>query len=166
MANSGKADPAIYPKMRNLAFGWRFDLPVGVVNTVLMDRFVSNGSFTVVATATGEASIYLSSGGGYLGGSLTYPAIHDAAIHAIQVANACLLLFQPAETTALPNPAEISFYATTSSGIQRAVAIEANFINKTDPLLILGSAMEEVVTQYRLSQTPKPKSWWQKLRGN
>src|ERR1700761_7403371 len=84
---SGKADPAIYPKLRAQALAIRLPgLASDALHAVVMDWPVSNGMTTVLAAADGTASIYLSSGGGFLGGSESVPAIKAAALHALRVA--------------------------------------------------------------------------------
>src|SRR5215831_240089 len=45
---------------------------------VLMDLSTTQSTATIVAYADGTASIYISNGGGYLGGSESYQAIQDA----------------------------------------------------------------------------------------
>jgi hypothetical protein len=58
-----KADPAIYPKLREHALlKIRLNnLSGDSVHSVLMDWNISNGTATVFATADGTASVYLSS---------------------------------------------------------------------------------------------------------
>jgi hypothetical protein len=65
-----KANPAIYPKLREHALlKIRLNnLSGDSVHSVLMDWHVTNGTATVFAAADGTASLYLSSGGGFLGG--------------------------------------------------------------------------------------------------
>src|ERR1700743_3655134 len=46
---------------------------------VLMDQPAGDRTATIVSYADGTASIYISNGGGYLGGSQVYPAIREAA---------------------------------------------------------------------------------------
>ena len=71
MKTPGKTDPAIYPRLRDKALKIRLpNLPPGSVHAVLMDWNVTNGTATVLAGAEGTASIYLSSGGGFIGGSV------------------------------------------------------------------------------------------------
>lgn len=67
---AAKADPAIYSKMRLGALGRELpETAKGAVLLTLMDWHVPNGTFTVLAAWDGTASIYLSNGGGYIGGS-------------------------------------------------------------------------------------------------
>ena len=54
---------------------------------VVMDWAAKSGVATVVAVSDGSASIYYSSGGGSIGGGYARPAIRDAALHAVSIAN-------------------------------------------------------------------------------
>ncbi|HEX6495514.1 MAG TPA: hypothetical protein VF018_08530, partial [Acidobacteriaceae bacterium] len=82
-----RADPAIYVQLREHALQLRLSyLANNSVQVVLMDWNVSNGTATVLAAADGTASVYLSSGGGFLGGGQKYPTIRDAALRAIHLA--------------------------------------------------------------------------------
>jgi hypothetical protein len=146
----GKADPAIYPKMREHALTMRLpNLPVDAVSIVLMDWHVTNGTATVMAAADGTASIYLSSGGGFLGGGQRYLPMREAAQKAVQMATSSQSRFEPTETTPLPPAGQVYFYITTSSGVRRAVAREADLRSGTDPLSALGNTMQQIVTIYR-----------------
>jgi hypothetical protein len=120
------------------------------VQAVFMDWNIGNGTATVFAAADGSASVYLSSGGGYIGGGQKYPAIHNAALDAVQIAARLLSQFKPAETIDLPSADDVFFYLKTSRELQLAIAKEANLRAGTDPLADLGAMMQEIVTQYRL----------------
>jgi hypothetical protein len=159
MDSRRKANPAHYPKMRANAL--RMQVPgttEGSVHMVFMDWSVGQGMATIMAAADGTASLYLSSGGGFIGGGQRYPAIRAAALAAVGVAQAHLELFASTEATDLPKAGEVCFYATTSDGIRRAVASEARLVDGTDPLLALGVAMQRVVTEYRMHFSPQTTS--------
>jgi len=148
-----KADPAIYPKLRENALKIRLaNLANNSVHAILMDWNVPNGTVTVLAAADGTASMYLSSGGGFLGGGQKYPAIREAALHAVNLAMQLSSLFQMAETIDLPPQGDIFFYLASNTGVLRAVATEAKLKIGTDPLASLGAAMQGIVTAYRLTQ--------------
>jgi hypothetical protein len=158
MDHPGKADPAIYPKLREHVLQLRIpNLADGAVHAVLMDWPVTNGMMTALAAADGTASIYLSSGGGYLGGGQRYPAIRQAAITAVNIADRLSSHFQPASTHDFPPAGEIFFYITTNEGVRFTGATEAALRARKSPLGPLGAAMQEVITQYRLA-FEKPKT--------
>jgi rhodanese-related sulfurtransferase len=146
-----KADPAIYPKLRERALRFRVpDMADGAVHAVLMDWRVSNGMATIYACADGTASLYLSSGGGFIGGGQKYPAIREAALTAISVARKLIDQFEATESTDFPLPGDVQFFVVTNAGFRRGAAAEALLQQGIDPLLALANAMQMVVTQYRL----------------
>ena len=145
-----KADPAIYPKLRGHALEIRLGgIAEGAVHAVLMDWHVNTGTVTVMAAADGTASLYLSSGGGFIGGGQKFPEIREAALRAVQLATTLMPHFHATEALGLPAQGEIFFYRTTSAGVSRAVATEAKLREGTDPLGALGGAMQQIVTEYR-----------------
>jgi hypothetical protein len=157
MSKLPKANPVIYPKLREHALlKIRLkDLSGDSVHSVLMDWNVSNGTATVFAAADGTASLYLSSGGGFLGGGQKYPVIRNAALHAVQLATDLFPHFKTTETIELPPPGDVFFYLTTCNGVRRAIAKEADLRTGLGPLATLGAIMQEIITQYRLN-SPHP----------
>jgi hypothetical protein len=152
MSTPQRADPTIYPKMRENALKLRLgNLPDNAVHALLMDWQIGNGTMTVLAAADGTASVYLSSGGGFIGGGQKYPAIHDAALHAIHLATDLVSMFESTEAYDLPAAGNVFFYLTTSKDVRRAVVKEADLISGRDPLAGLGAMMQEIITQYRLN---------------
>jgi hypothetical protein len=123
-----------------------------------MDFHVDHGTVTVVACSDGSASLYLSSGGGFLGGSEHYPTIREAALHAVAVATAMQYHFEPTETSALPPLGDVTFYLTSGAGVRMAVASQARLRAAADPLAGLGGAMQKIVTQYRFHFARRPPS--------
>lgn len=146
-----KADPAIYRSLRENALKLRPNsLRNDAVHAVLMDWNVGNGTATVLAAADGSASIYLSSGGGYIGGGQKFPEIREAALQAIQVATSLLSQFKKTETSNLPAEGEVFFYLTNNTGAHLAVATEVKLEAGTDPLGSLGEIMQQIISEYRL----------------
>jgi hypothetical protein len=155
----GKADPALYQDLRSQAFaGSRtsFGLPATATATatepwgVLMDSsFKDGGSYTVVAIVDGSASIYLSTGGGFIGG-VAHETVRKAAKAMVGIAET----FQPqmALTTSYPLPkgGETTFYLLTDAGVFTATASEQALANKQHAFSPLFYAAQAVITQYRL----------------
>jgi hypothetical protein len=159
MDASHKADPATYAMLRRHALETRLPrIPPRDIQTVLMDFHVDHGTVTVVASADGNASLYLSSGGGFLGGSQHYPAIREAALHAVSLATTMQCHFEPTENSALPPLGDVTFYVTTGVGIHIAVASQARLRAAADPLAGLGGAMQRIVTEYRFHLPKRPPS--------
>jgi hypothetical protein len=151
-----KADPAIYSQMRRTALEARIpNLARDAVQMVLMDWHVDKGTVTVMAAADGSASLYLSSGGGFIGGGQKVPSIREAALHAVAVATGLRFYFERTDSTPLPSLGDVTFYLTTGMDIRCAVAAEAKLRAGADPLAALGGAMQRIVTEYRL-RYPRP----------
>jgi hypothetical protein len=130
--------------------------PRDSVQSVLMDWHVDRGTVTVVAAADGTASLYLSGGGGFIGGGQRFPEIREAALHAVAVATSHQSQFEPTEITALPALGDVTFYLISSDGVRVAVASEARLRAGIDPLAGLGGAMQKIVTEYRLRYPRRP----------
>jgi hypothetical protein len=146
-----KADPATYAMMRRHALEMRMaGLVPGSVQSVLMDWHVDRGTVTVLAAMDGTASVYISSGGGFIGGGQRYAQIREAALHAVSIATSHRSHFELTEMTALPALGDVTFYVVSFEGIGMAVASEARLRAGTDPLAALGGAMQRIVTEYRL----------------
>ena len=96
----------------------------GGVHVVLMDWHVERGTVTVVAAADGSASLYLSSGGGYFGGSEKAPAIRQAALHAVALATSLRCHFERTDASPLPSFGDVQYRRSgqlrRSGGIQTA----------------------------------------------
>jgi hypothetical protein len=87
------------------------DQPFGVVT----DLAFPNGSATVVAMIGGHASIYLSSGGGYIGGE-SHEAIRKAAKHAVAVASDLVARMHATHEYTLPSVNRLQFYVLSENG--------------------------------------------------
>jgi hypothetical protein len=152
-------DPLMYLKLRDRALHFRLPgLKENAIHAVLMDWFVGTGTATVVAVADGAASVYLSSGGGFTGGSESNTALRETALQAVQIAGRQRSLFRPIDDAVLPVPGEVLFYLTTSAGIHVAKANEDNLTAGTDQLTALGNAMQKIIMEYRTSHSKRPRS--------
>jgi hypothetical protein len=147
-------NPAVYIKLREHVL--TMPLPAKKDQTILMlvmDWYLTSSRASVVAVFDGSASIYLGNGGGFLGGAQESIAIRTAAVQAVKVAELALANFQPVQAADLPDRGNVYFYARTESGLLRAVASEKHLSDATDPMTPLGTAMQNIITQYRLLQT-------------
>jgi hypothetical protein len=116
---------------------------------VLMDWGVQKGTASVVAMSDGSASVYLSSGGGYIGGIGQEP-IRRAAQKAVEVARAVRLPSQPTTDYPLPEQHGVFFYFLTDAGVFVLRTSEQELNSSRHPLRELGDAMQRVITEYRL----------------
>lgn len=121
---------------------------------VVMDWGVPNGTATVMALSDGSASIYLSSGGGYLGGQKE-EAVRSAALHAVAVAREYPSQMRKTSDYVLPVTGEVVFYLLTDSGAFTSTAKEIELRNPAHSLAKLGNAMQGIVTQYRILEEYK-----------
>ena len=150
-----------YLNLRKQALGFKREeigLPAPAQSTepwgVIMDWPVGNGTATVVAISDGTASIYLSSGGGYIGGQ-GHESIRKAAQKAVSVAASSQTQMQPVTADSrfpLPQKDELIFYALTDAGVFASTVPESGLRNGSHPLTKLGGALQEVITQYCLIQ--------------
>ena len=121
---------------------------------VVMDWGVPSGTATVMVLSDGSASIYLSGGGGYLGGQ-NQESVRSAALRAIEAAREYHAQMQKTTDYALPVRGEVIFYLMTDSGVVTASEKESELHNSEHPLAKLGNAMQNVVTQYRILEEYK-----------
>lgn len=119
-----------------------------------MDIHTPNRTATIAAFADGTASIYISNGGGFLGGSQKFSSIHDAAGNMISMARRFQPMMKKTQQYPLPEAGEVLFYVSTDNGIYMARALEAECRRRTHPLSDFYFAAQEIITQYRLNMPP------------
>ncbi|HUA86813.1 MAG TPA: hypothetical protein VMB85_23310 [Bryobacteraceae bacterium] len=117
-----------------------------------MDWGVTEGSATVVALSDGHASIYLSSGGGYLGGSQSHESIRNAARAAVAAAAEFQPQMKLTSTFPLPRQGEVIFYLLTDEGVFTASGPEQEMSGQQNKLSKLGNAMQLIITEYQKIQ--------------
>lgn len=163
-AGAGKADPAVYPVMREQALTAtraKYGLP-GTLNRlepwgVVMDiAFQDGGSYTTIAFSDGSASIYLSSGGGFIGGH-EREAVNKAARRLVQLAARFQPQLTPTPVFPLPAAGMVTFYVLTDAGVLTGSAPEEELGMQRDPLWPLFHAAHDVITQYRLIDQARRK---------
>jgi hypothetical protein len=127
-AESKPAPKDTYQGLRNLVFQSsraKLGLPSTSTPTqplgVIMDWGLTEGTATVVAFSDGNASVYLSNGGGFIDGSS-----HETIRRAAQKMVAIAADFQPKAlaTCPLPRHAQVIFYFLTDAGVFTANAPE------------------------------------------
>ena len=135
--------------------GSREDFGLAAPNTpteawgVVMDWPVSNGMATIVALSDGSASVYLSTGGGYIGGQ-GHERIKSAAQEMVAVASRLQPSMQAARGSfALPGEGETTFYVMTDSGVFTATLADSDLHGHQHPLTQLFERGQQVITEYR-----------------
>jgi hypothetical protein len=121
----------------------------------LMDWGLDTGTVTVFAVSDGTASVYLSTGGGSIGGGQSHEAIRKAAQRMVSIAAE----FQPQMRTTseypLPQHGQIIFYALSNAGVFTASAPQEELSSHRHALSKLGDAAQDIITQYRLTEKSK-----------
>jgi hypothetical protein len=119
---------------------------------VVMDWNLGHGTATVIAVADGNASVYLSSGGGSIGGGKTHESIRLAAQKAVLLASELLPKMRHLTEYPLPEVELVSFYALTDTGVFSESASTKELAADQHPLSSLGNAMQEIIMQYQMIQ--------------
>ena len=114
-----------------------------------MDWGVSSGTATVVAVADGTVSVYLSSGGGSIGGGQSHAAIREAGRKFLDLAKGSLSKMQKTTDYPLPDKGQVYFYVRTDAGVFTARASQEELSAHRNPFSALGDAAQEIITQYR-----------------
>ena len=123
-SNSASSSAETYEGLRTLALTTE-PATVGVEASadqteaygVLMDIALDNGKATVVGWESGEASIYTSTGGGFIGFGLTDKAVQDAARSWVKAAQDHLAAFSPTTSHPTASMGNISLYVVTTKGV-------------------------------------------------
>ncbi len=118
-----------------------------------MDWGVNNGTATVVAVADGTVSIYLSGGGGSLGGGQGHAAIREAGQKFLNLAKESLPRMQKTTEYPLPGRGQVYFYVRTTEGVFTARTSQEELNSRSHPFRYLGDAAQEIITQYRQVQS-------------
>ncbi len=126
--------------------------PWGVVMEIGMDQ----ATVSIVAFAEGSASIYFSTGGGYIGGG-QHPPIHAAALALVKAGAPRSSEFKRVSEASRPVGGQVCFHLRTDAGLYSAKAAESELQAGRHPLSKLYAAGQDLITQYRL--------WDQKAQG-
>jgi hypothetical protein len=116
-----------------------------------MDLPISDATATVVSFADGTASIYLSSGGGFIGGGQR-PVVRTAAEGFVKAAGAADSAFTPVATYPVPPPGRVRFYVRVGDGVLMAEAAEHDLQSGDHQLSMVYAAGQTVITAYRESE--------------
>lgn len=149
-------DPRVFTDLRQQALhASRASLGLAAPSTatapwgVLMETGYPEATATVVAFADGSASIYISTGGGFIGG-MSHETVRRAAIGMVQSAGPAQPHTTPASTFPLPARGQTVFYLHTDAGVFTGEAAEQQLATRRHPLSALFFAGHELITQYRL----------------
>jgi hypothetical protein len=121
---------------------------------VLMETTYEEASVTIFALSDGNASIYLSTGGGFIGG-VGHEAVRHAAIDMVRAAGTLVSLLSRTETYPVPDRGRTTFYLRTEAGVLTGGATERELAQRRHALAPLFFAGQDVITQYRLVSEKK-----------
>ena len=141
--------------LRNMAFsatpeqlGLSLPTDKTVVYGVIMDWEMGGATVTTVSYQTGDASLYLSSGGGVIGGG-QHQNVNSSAKQFVDLAQTFLDKTTKTETTSLPSTDEVNFYLLTNKGVFVGQEQMKNFENNSSPWLPLFEEGNNVLTELR-----------------
>lgn len=147
--------------LRNMAFsatpeqlGLSLPNEKTIVYGVIMDWEMGGATATTVSYQTGDASLYLSTGGGVIGGG-QHQNVNSAAKQFVSLAQAFLDKTTKTETTTLPSTDEVKFYLLTNKGVFVGQEQIKKFENNSSDWLKLFEEGNNVLTQLRLTTEKK-----------
>jgi hypothetical protein len=147
--------------LRNMAFsvtheqlGLSLPTEKTVVYGVIMDWEMGSATATIVSYQTGEASLYLSSGGGIIGGG-QHQNVSSAAKRFVSLAQTYLDKSTKIETTDLPTTDQVKFYLLTNKGKFVGQDNMNNFENRSSEWLKLFEEGNNVLTELRMTTEKK-----------
>lgn len=150
-----KTQENAYQGLRNMAFtataeqlGLALQPDQASVFGVVMDWEMDGVIVTTVAFKTGDASLYLSTGGGVIGGG-QHENVTIAAGRFIDTAQKYLEKTALAETQALPTKNQVKFYLLTNQGIFVGQEELENFENNATDWFELFEDGNKVLTELR-----------------
>ena len=122
-----------------------------------METGYPEGSATLVALADGSASVYLSSGGGWIGG-IGHQKIRDAAQQVVQIASQFQSEMKLTSIFPVPRTGETIFYVLTDGGVFTESASEEKLGNNRHRFSSLFHAGHAVITELRLLDERREKN--------
>ena len=144
-----------YEELRNIAFTVRpeqlgLSLPTDktIVYGIVMDWEMGGAIATTVAYQTGDASLYLSSGGGVIGGG-KHQNVNNASKQFVSLAQTFLDKTTKVKETSLPTTNEIKFYFLTNKGVYVGQEQIKNFENNSSLWLKLFEEGNNVLSELR-----------------
>ena len=116
---------------------------------ILMETGYPEATATLLALLDGTTSLYLSSGGGIIGGH-AHESVRQANAGLLQTANHYYQHLKPSESFPVPAEGHTLFYVLTDSGVLSGGGLEDDLGHGRHPLSSLFHAGHRVLTQLRL----------------
>jgi hypothetical protein len=117
---------------------------------VIMDMAYPNAFVSLMSASSGDASIYISTGGGVIGG-IGQAKVKQAAAAFVREAGKYAGRMSVATEYPYPPTSSVRFYLRTPEAVLMAEATEAALGSGKDPLSPLFFAAQNVITQLRLT---------------
>lgn len=150
------------PKGSNPLWGWRDQLlenpppetatwvaPGTSTWGVLMEMGHAQGAVSLACMGDGSTSLYLPTGGGFIGAG-GQPPIAAAAVAFVTTADALRPAFAPVTDWEFPSAGSVRFFVLTTGGVLTAEGDEQSVGNGHGPLSVAFHAGQAVITQLRL----------------
>lgn len=115
---------------------------------IVMDLGMENGTASVFAASSGDASLYLSTGGGVIGG-FAHENVRHAATAFVRESVRHRNDLKATREYSYPTAGHVRFYVRNREGVFVADRSEEELGNKKDRLWPLFYAGQEVITQLR-----------------
>lgn len=138
-APAGTGNTNIFEELRQSAFTASYQKPGSTLPSdqtkvygVIMDWEFGGGIATTIAYQSGDASLYISSGGGIIGG-IGHAKVRNSAKQLVTLAQTYLDKAIKTETTPLPMANEVQFYLLTNKGVFVGQDQIKNFENDSSP---------------------------------
>jgi hypothetical protein len=151
-----KTEENTFPSLRKMAFsvtpeklGLSLPNDQTRVYGVIMDWEMGGATATTVSYITGDASLYLSSGGGVIGGG-QHQNVNNAAKEFVKLSESYLSKTDKIEEPNLPNENEVIFYLLTNKGLYKATEKMENFENHSSDWISLFEGGNKVLTELRM----------------
>jgi hypothetical protein len=147
----------MYNELRSLALnakpadlGLTLNSDAVSVYGIVMDMGLERGTATLTAFSTGDASLYLSTGGGIIGG-IGHAPVRQSVRAWIQSASEHLASFSATATFEVPANGQVRFFVLTNRGILGTTVREADFHSDKVDLAPVWYAGQQVLTDLRVS---------------
>jgi hypothetical protein len=116
---------------------------------ILMEIGYLQGVATLVSFATGDASLYFSTGGGVLGG-IAHESVGNAVQRFVSMAQHHADRMEVATSYPLPDPGKVRFYVLGREGVLTAEAGKQQLSKDKNDLSPLFYAGQDVITELRI----------------
>ena len=147
----------VYLGLRSMAFeasAEEMGLATEPAYGLIVDWHVGSGVATVVSYATGDASLYLESGGGIIGGH-AHEAVREAAVSAVRDGSAVVGLQPLTGQPALPtHEGQVTFTVLRPDGAWTLRVTEDDLMNPDHPAFQVWMSTQAVISALRQVSGP------------